>query len=86
MIRLFADELACVRGGREIFQGLGFAVISGETLAITGPNGAGKSSLLRLIAGLIRPTRGEVFYQQRDDCQAPDLPVELPTIPPSAAD
>ena len=66
MKRLFADELACVRGGREIFQGLGFAVISGETLAITGPNGAGKSSLLRLIAGLIRPARGKIVLEGGD--------------------
>jgi heme exporter protein A len=66
MIRLAADELTCVRGGREIFHGLGFAVISGETLAITGPNGAGKSSLLRLIAGLIRPTRGKIVLEGGD--------------------
>src|SRR5437763_11984484 len=66
MIRLAADELACVRGGREIFQGLRFAVIGGETLAITGPNGAGKSSLLRLIAGLIRPSRGQIVLDGGD--------------------
>lgn len=66
MIRLAAVELACVRGGREIFQGLRFAVISGETLAITGPNGAGKSSLLRLIAGLIRPSRGQIMLEGGD--------------------
>jgi len=66
MIRLAADELACVRGGREIFQGLGFAVIGGETLAVTGPNGAGKSSLLRLIAGLIRPSRGQIMLEGGD--------------------
>ena len=47
-------DLACVRGGREVFSGLGFAVGAGEALAVTGPNGAGKSSLLRMIAGLVR--------------------------------
>ena len=66
MIRLAADELACVRGGREVFQGLGFVVMSGETLAITGPNGAGKSSLLRLITGLIRPSRGQIMLEGGD--------------------
>jgi heme exporter protein A len=63
VIRLAAEELACTRGGREIFHGLRFAVISGEILAITGPNGAGKSSLLRLIAGLIRPSQGKITLE-----------------------
>jgi heme exporter protein A len=67
MIRLAADDLACVRGGREIFRHLSFAVRGGETLAIMGPNGAGKSSLLRLIAGLIRPSRGQITLAGGED-------------------
>jgi heme exporter protein A len=63
VIRLAAEELACARGGREIFHGIGFAIGGGETLAITGPNGAGKSSLLRLIAGLIRPSQGKITLE-----------------------
>ena len=45
-----------VRGGREVFAGLDFAVAAGEALVVTGRNGAGKSSLLRLIAGPVRRT------------------------------
>ena len=52
--RLLASDLACVRGGREVFSGLSFAVGAGEALLVSGPNGAGKSSLLRLVAGLVR--------------------------------
>ena len=51
-------DLACVRGGRQVFRGLSFAVGAGEALLVTGPNGAGKSSLLRLVAGLVRPAGG----------------------------
>jgi heme exporter protein A len=49
-----------VRGGREVFAGLDFAVSSGEALAVTGANGSGKTSLLRLIAGLLVPAAGSI--------------------------
>ena len=49
-----------MRGGREIFSGLDFAVSSGEALAVTGRNGSGKTSLLRLIAGLLAPGGGTI--------------------------
>ncbi|CAL8980124.1 Cytochrome c biogenesis ATP-binding export protein CcmA [Rhodoplanes serenus] len=57
---LIGHDLACVRGQREVFTGLDFRVGAGEALALTGRNGAGKSSLLRLIAGLVRPAAGSV--------------------------
>lgn len=57
-LALAADGLACERGGRRIFSDLHFRVVGGEALVVTGPNGAGKSSLLRVIAGLIRPAAG----------------------------
>ena len=59
-MRLLAEHLCCRRGGRELFAGLGFSLGGGEALMVTGRNGSGKSSLLRLIAGLLRPTGGGV--------------------------
>jgi heme exporter protein A len=57
-MQLVADNLACSRGGREVFTGLNFSLSGGEALVVTGRNGAGKSSLLRMIAGLIAVTAG----------------------------
>jgi len=59
-MRLSGRGVRCVRGGREVFSGLGFEVSSGEALAVTGPNGSGKTSLLRLIAGLLTIADGSI--------------------------
>jgi heme exporter protein A len=60
LMQLVADNIACVRGGREVFARLSFSVRSGEALLVTGRNGAGKSSLLRVIAGLVHLSGGEL--------------------------
>jgi|SRR5581483_4999072 len=65
-MRLCAVDLACHRGGRDVFAGLSFAVSSGEALAVTGRNGAGKSSLLRSIIGLARIVRGSLTLEGGD--------------------
>lgn len=66
-MRLSGQNLVCVRGGREVFAELSFAVDGGEALSLVGPNGAGKSSLLRLIAGLVRPALGALSLDGGDD-------------------
>jgi len=58
-----------VRGERMVFAGLDFSVSAGGALLLLGRNGAGKSSLLRLMAGLLRPAAGELFW----DGQAVEL-------------
>ena len=65
-MRLSASDLACVRGSREVFAGLGFAVGAGEALVVQGRNGAGKSSLLRMIAGLVRIAGGSLVLDGGD--------------------
>ena len=62
-MRLSAIDLACHRGGREVFAGIDFGLTDGRALAVTGRNGAGKSSLLRIVAGLLRPAGGRLFLE-----------------------
>jgi heme exporter protein A len=65
-MKLTGHDLACVRGGRTVFSGLDLEVAGGTLLALRGANGTGKSSLLRLIAGLIRPASGELALDAGD--------------------
>jgi len=65
-MRLSAFDLACRRGGRDVFGGVNFAVASGEALTVSGRNGAGKSSLLRMVAGLLRAAAGRIVLDGGD--------------------
>lgn len=60
---LEAISLQCVRGERELFNGLSFALAAGEMLLLSGPNGAGKTSLLRLLCGVSPPESGELRWR-----------------------
>ena len=78
--RLAAHDLACRRGDRVLFTGLELALGGGEALHLAGPNGIGKSSLIRILAGLLRPFAGTV---EREGALAllderPALDVHLP--------
>ncbi len=60
MSELRFDRVACLRGGRLLFEEVSFALGGGEAALVTGPNGAGKSSLIRIAAGLLDAAAGEV--------------------------
>ena len=57
---LKGDRLTLVRGGRLLFEALEMELGAGDALHVTGPNGSGKSSLIRLVAGLLRPAKGRI--------------------------
>ncbi|MEE9140875.1 MAG: heme ABC exporter ATP-binding protein CcmA [Alphaproteobacteria bacterium] len=70
---LFAGhDLTCVRGERRVFAQLDFALEQGNALVLRGPNGSGKSSLLRLMAGLLRPAEGAVTWDGAPIDQDPE--------------
>ncbi len=60
--RLAAIDLACRRGDRVLLRGLSFELAPGDALQLGGPNGIGKSSLIRMLAGLLRPFHGHVEH------------------------
>jgi ABC-type sugar transport system ATPase subunit len=48
--------------GAKVLDDLSLTILSAETLSVVGPSGCGKSTLLRVIAGLIQPESGEVYF------------------------
>lgn len=64
-LMLSASNLSCIRGDRTLFNGICFALQSGQWLQIEGENGVGKTSLLRIVCGLLTPDSGEVCWNSR---------------------
>ena len=60
--KLSAENLTLIRGERCLFEGLGFALQSGELLLLEGRNGCGKTSLMRAIAGMLSLESGEIYW------------------------
>lgn len=67
------SELTCLRGDRLVFTGLDFRLAPGGALVLLGPNGSGKSSLLRVMAGLLKPIRGTLSWDGAGVADEPDL-------------
>src|SRR5436190_4871895 len=57
---LVAKDLTKVIGKKTIVDGVSFSINQGEVFGFLGPNGAGKTTTIRMLVGLIKPTRGSV--------------------------
>ena len=60
------DQLVKSYRGRTVVQGVSITVNAGEIVGLLGPNGAGKTTTFYMITGLIRPTRGKIFFKGAD--------------------
>jgi phospholipid/cholesterol/gamma-HCH transport system ATP-binding protein len=54
------DGVRIAFNGHEVLRGIDLTVAEGEILTVMGGSGSGKSVMLRLLAGLIKPNRGEI--------------------------
>ena len=61
-----ANELNKTFGRRLIFNGINFRYDESGVFGISGPNGSGKSTLVKIIAGLISPTKGRIIHKNSE--------------------
>jgi heme exporter protein A len=62
-------ELQFAYPHRVLFQNLSHTITPGQATLVSGPNGAGKSTLLSVIMGFLRPTSGEVLWNNSNDME-----------------
>ena len=52
--------------GQTLLAPISLQLHPGELLLLTGPSGSGKSTLLKILASLVAPTAGQIFFESRD--------------------
>lgn len=68
---LCVEGLHAGYGDRTVLRGVDLAVAAGELVVVIGPNGCGKTTLLRVIAGALRPAAGRVLFKGEDVREMP---------------
>lgn len=65
------ESLVKAYKSRRVVNGVSIKVHRGEIVGLLGPNGAGKTTTFYMIVGLIKPTSGQVFFNQNDITRVP---------------
>ena len=58
-------------GMMEVLHGISLKVEDRELVSVIGPNGAGKSTLIKTVMGLVKPTSGQILYNNQDITHLP---------------
>ncbi len=53
-------------GRKEILKDINFRAKSGECVSIVGRNGCGKTTLIKILAGILKPEKGSILYYEKD--------------------
>jgi phospholipid/cholesterol/gamma-HCH transport system ATP-binding protein len=64
--RIRLEDVHMRFGERTILEGINLEFPAGRASVVIGPSGCGKSTILRLVSGLLRPTSGRVWVDDRD--------------------
>ena len=66
-------DLCYTYQGQEVLHSVDFTLHDGDFTAIIGPNGGGKTTLLKLIIGILTPTRGDIFIHGKKSCKTTNV-------------
>lgn len=65
-MRLLVKDLVKRFNKREVVRGVTFEISKGEIVGLLGPNGAGKTTSFYMLAGFVKPDRGQIFLNDKD--------------------
>jgi len=63
MCILKVEDLSLDYGKQEVLMAISFSIKKGQIIGLLGPNGAGKSSIIKILAGLVFPKSGKLFFE-----------------------
>jgi NitT/TauT family transport system ATP-binding protein len=72
-VRGLCMEFPGETGSLEVLDQVSFSIAPQEFISLLGPSGSGKTTILRLLAGLLQPTSGQIHYAVPEDGRKPRL-------------
>lgn len=74
------EDVEFCYGNKKVFDEVNISIFENEFITIVGPNGAGKSTLIKIILGILKPTKGRVWVFGRDPREVGEIFGYIPQI------